>query len=123
MAYIITRLCADCKDTACVDSCPVQCIYEYAGSDPSYPNQLYIHPSECIDCGACEPECPWEAIFEEDNVPDLFKAATHKGKDDITWNKECELHKDDFKVGTTVKTPHPSKEQVVENKKKWGLTP
>ena len=66
MAYIITRLCRDCVDTGCVAVCPVDCIYEYTGSDrETWPNQLYIHPDECIDCGACEPECPWQAIFEE----------------------------------------------------------
>ena len=77
MAYIITRLCRDCVDTGCVAVCPVDCIYEYTGSDrESFPNQLYIHPDECIDCGACEPECPWQAIFEEVAVPDVFKDDT-----------------------------------------------
>src|SRR2546426_5841707 len=70
MAYIITRLCRDCLDTGCVAVCPVDCIYEYTGTDrEQWPNQLYIHPDECIDCGACEPECPWQAIFEEVAVP------------------------------------------------------
>ena len=70
MAYIITRLCRDCVDTGCVAVCPVDCIYEYTGADKqTFPNQLYIHPDECIDCGACEPECPVEAIFPEDAVP------------------------------------------------------
>ncbi|MDP9205975.1 MAG: ferredoxin family protein, partial [Gemmatimonadota bacterium] len=50
MPYIITEACANTKDRACVDVCPVDCIYEG-------PDQLYIHPDECIDCGACEPEC------------------------------------------------------------------
>ena len=77
MAYIITRLCRDCLDTGCVAVCPVDCIYEYTGSDgEKFPNQLYIHPDECIDCGACEPECPWQAIFEEVAVPDVFKDDT-----------------------------------------------
>ena len=66
MSYIVTRLCRDCVDTGCVAVCPVDCIYEYTGSDKdTYPNQLYINPDECIDCGACEPECPWQAIYEE----------------------------------------------------------
>ena len=70
MTYIITRLCRDCVDTGCVAVCPVDCIYKYTGSDAEkFPNQLYIHPDECIDCGACEPECPWQAIFEEIAVP------------------------------------------------------
>ena len=55
MAHIIAQPCIGTKDTACVDVCPVDCIYE--GAD-----QLYIHPDECIDCGACEPACPVQAI-------------------------------------------------------------
>ena len=71
MTYIITRLCRDCVDTACVAVCPVDCIYRYTGSDTvSFPNQLYIHPDECIDCGVCEPECPVDAI-KPDTEPSL----------------------------------------------------
>ncbi|MDR3069678.1 MAG: ferredoxin family protein [Propionibacteriaceae bacterium] len=62
MAYVITLPCVDVKDRACVDECPVDCIYEGGRS-------LYIHPDECVDCGACEPVCPTEAIFYEDDVP------------------------------------------------------
>lgn len=50
-------------DKGCVEECPVDCIYEGKRS-------LYIHPDECVDCGACEPACPVEAIFYEDDVPD-----------------------------------------------------
>ena len=63
MTYVITEPCIGVKDASCVDVCPVDCIYEG-------PEQLYIHPDECIDCGACEPECPVTAIFAEDAVPD-----------------------------------------------------
>jgi NAD-dependent dihydropyrimidine dehydrogenase PreA subunit len=62
MPYIITEACIGTKDKACVDVCPVDCIYEAE-------DQLYIHPDECIDCGACEPECPTTAIFEESELP------------------------------------------------------
>ena len=62
MPYIIAEPCINVKDRSCVDVCPVDCIYE--GED-----QLYIHPDECIDCGACEPECPVQAIFAEESVP------------------------------------------------------
>ena len=62
MPYVITEPCIDVKDAACVEVCPVDCIYE--GED-----QFYIHPDECIDCGACVPECPVEAIFEDMDVP------------------------------------------------------
>lgn len=63
MTYIIAEPCVDIKDRACVDECPVDCIYEG-------PRMLYIHPEECVDCGACEPVCPVEAIFYEDDLPE-----------------------------------------------------
>ena len=62
MAYVIAEPCIDIKDKACVDECPVDCIYEGGRS-------LYIHPDECVDCGACEPVCPVEAIYYEDDLP------------------------------------------------------
>ena len=70
MPWVITSLCRDCVDQSCVEVCPVDCIYEYKGEDrDSFPNMLFIDPEECIDCGACIPECPVEAIFYEDDVP------------------------------------------------------
>lgn len=68
MPYVITEPCIDVKDKACVEVCPVDCIH---GADDS--PQLYINPAECIDCGACEPECPVEAIYEESSVPEESK--------------------------------------------------
>ena len=65
MTYIIAQPCIGTKDASCVDVCPVDCIYE--GED-----QYYIHPEECIDCGACVPECPVEAIFPDDEVPEQW---------------------------------------------------
>ena len=61
--FVITAACVDIKDRGCVDVCPVDCIYEGARS-------LYIHPDECIGCGACESVCPVEAIWRVDVVPD-----------------------------------------------------
>ncbi|MDO5747303.1 MAG: ferredoxin family protein [Actinomycetaceae bacterium] len=63
MTYVIAEPCVDVKDRACVDECPVDCIYEGKRT-------LYIHPDECVDCGACEPVCPVEAIFFEDDLPE-----------------------------------------------------
>ena len=74
MTFIITEPCIGTKDTACVDVCPVDCIHptkEEATFESA--DMLYIDPAECIDCGACEPACPVEAIFEEDAVPDMWK--------------------------------------------------
>jgi len=63
MAYVVTESCIKCKYTDCVDVCPVDCFREG-------PNMLVIDPDECIDCTLCVPECPVEAIFAEDDVPD-----------------------------------------------------
>ncbi len=62
MAYVVCEPCHDCKYTDCVVVCPTECFYQ----DDA---QLYIDPSECIDCEACVPECPVEAIFHDTNVP------------------------------------------------------
>ena len=69
MTYIIAEPCVDVKDKACVPACPVDCIYEG-------PRMLYIHPEECIDCGACVEPCPVEAIFPEDELPEKWKPYT-----------------------------------------------
>ncbi|MEQ8764554.1 MAG: ferredoxin family protein [Planctomycetota bacterium] len=69
MTYIITEPCVDVRDQACVDACPVDCIHYEEGQDRT----LYINPEECIDCSACQPACPVEAIFPEDEVPDEWK--------------------------------------------------
>ncbi|WP_431031084.1 ferredoxin [Plantibacter sp. RU18] len=66
MTYVIALPCADVKDKACIDECPVDCIYEGERA-------LYIHPDECVDCGACEPVCPVEAIYYEDDLPDEWQ--------------------------------------------------
>ena len=70
MTYIIAEPCVDVLDKACIEECPVDCIYE--GN-----RMLYIHPDECVDCGACEPVCPVEAIFYEDDVPEQWKDYTN----------------------------------------------
>jgi NAD-dependent dihydropyrimidine dehydrogenase PreA subunit len=70
MAYIICEPCVGTKDTACVDVCPVDCIHPRK-DEPEYGSveMLYIHPDECIDCGACVPACPVEAIFPLEETP------------------------------------------------------
>jgi len=74
MAYVITEPCIDVKDTACVDVCPMDCIHPRK-DEPGFQSapHLYIDPEECIDCGACVPECPVGAIFFEDDVPDEWQ--------------------------------------------------
>ena len=63
MTFIVGDNCIKCKHTDCVEVCPVDCFYEG-------PNFLVIDPDECIDCALCEPECPVEAIFAEEEVPE-----------------------------------------------------
>ena len=63
MTFVVGEDCINCKHTDCVEVCPVDCFYEG-------PNFLVIHPDECIDCALCEPECPVDAIFSEDELPE-----------------------------------------------------
>lgn len=65
MSYVISEPCVDVLDKSCIEECPVDCIYEGA-------RMLYIQPDECVDCGACEPVCPVEAIYFEDDLPDKW---------------------------------------------------
>jgi len=93
MTYVITEPCVGTCDTACVSVCPVDCIHgpiekdgsgaEVSTLDTLEGKQLYIDPNECIDCGACEPECPVEAIYDEDELPE-------------EWKKYIEINKEFF---------------------------
>src|SRR5437762_1698205 len=74
--------CVGVKDKACVEICPVDCIYE--GDKEGFPDMLFIHPDECIDCGVCQPECPVNAIFPEDDVPE-------------EWTQYIQINADYFK--------------------------
>ncbi len=86
MAYIIAEPCIDVKDKSCVEACPVDCIYE---GD----KQLFIHPEECIDCGACVDPCPVDAIFHEDELPE-------KWSEYIEMNSEFFEGKEDLEPAT-----------------------
>jgi ferredoxin len=92
MAHVVTDNCVDCKFTDCVTVCPVDAFYELE-------KQVVIDPEECIDCSACVSECPVEAIFADDEVPDEFEAAVEfnesetnrlkdEGADPLTDQKE-----------------------------------
>ena len=75
MAYVIAEPCIGEKDNSCVEVCPVDCIHP-TPDEPDYDaaEQLFIDPDECIDCDACKPECPVDAIFHEDEVPAAWEA-------------------------------------------------
>ncbi|MCS5611699.1 MAG: 4Fe-4S binding protein [Candidatus Poribacteria bacterium] len=83
MTYVICEPCIDVKDTACVDVCPVDCIHPTPDNEEFFEEevQLFIDPEECIDCGVCEPECPVEAIYAEDDVPEEWERFTEKNAD------------------------------------------
>jgi ferredoxin len=66
MTFVVSDACIKCKHTDCVEVCPVDCFYEG-------PNFLVINPDECIDCALCEPECPVDAIFSEDELLKLSR--------------------------------------------------
>ena len=83
MAHIVAEPCFDCKYTDCVVVCPVDCFYEGA-------QMLFIHPDECLDCGACEAECPVAAIFFEEELP-------------AKWHDFAALNKLYFKDKTAVR--------------------
>ena len=96
MAYIVAEPCVACKYTDCVAVCPVDCFYEGE-------NMLVISPDECIDCGACEPECPVTAIYEEDELPEKWTEYVELNErlagewPNITEQKEALPTADEFK--------------------------
>lgn len=83
MPYVIAEPCIGVKDTACVDACPCDVIHPRK-DEPGYAeaNQLYIHPVDCIDCGACVPVCPVSAIYPADGLPEKW---THYAKINANW--------------------------------------
>jgi ferredoxin len=80
MTYVIAEPCIDVLDLSCVSVCPVDCIHTDDAAD-----MYYIDPDECIDCGACEPECPVNAIYPEDSLPAEWAGYAAI---DATWYKD-----------------------------------
>ena len=83
MTFVIAEPCIDVMDQACLRVCPVACIHFDAGKD----RKLYIDPAECIDCGACEPACPVEAIYHEYDLPTPWRLY---GDIDALWFRDPE---------------------------------
>jgi NAD-dependent dihydropyrimidine dehydrogenase PreA subunit len=86
MTYIVFSPCIGTKDTSCVKVCPVECFYDDG-------EMLLINPDECIDCGACVPECPVAAILPEEEVPEEEKAYIKRNYDFFEGKTEEELDK------------------------------
>ncbi len=93
MTYIVTSLCL--RDLGCIEVCPVECMVP--GSPESEWPWIYIDPDTCIDCGACVPECPFEAIFPEDEVPEAHDASggEYISKPGLTGHYEATNHHGD----------------------------
>lgn len=81
MTYVITEACIEQKDQSCVAVCPVDCIHDVGP-------MLLIDPESCIDCGACEPECPVQAIFRDDSLPDQW---SHYTAINAAWDDQSQL--------------------------------
>ena len=118
MTFVITRLCRDCKDLSCVQVCPSDCILEHrpASGASDLPNQLFIDPDECIDCNACAPECPWEAIYPDAEVPTALAP-------DIALNALVLSRRAEFQAANGPPLSPPDAEDVRRNKERWGLGP
>ena len=97
MTYIVNENCVNCRFTDCVEVCPVDCFYEG-------PDFLVINPDECIDCALCEPECPVEAIWSDDELPPEqipfieLNAKLSEVWPNITETKECMAHKSPYSL-------------------------
>lgn len=119
MPHVITQLCHDCQDTTCVAVCPVACIYVRrpdAPADPMWRQQAFIHPSECIDCGNCPPVCPWQAIYEADELPAVFADA-------VELNAKIADRPDEFEVLPVVRNDwSPTPDELQANFARQGLT-
>lgn len=116
MTFVVTRLCRDCKDMGCVLVCPKDCILEHHPTSGSsdLPNQLFIDPDECIDCGACVPECPWEAIYPDADVPREFEP-------DVALNALVLKRREEFRLPEVRGSHSPDMDAVQHNKIRWGL--
>ena len=107
MTYVVTRPCLGTKDRSCVEVCPVDCFYDIKkkklnekygvsvdGDDgDDTVGLLVIHPDECINCGACETECPVEAIYEDSAVPEADKEFTELNEQETVPLGDEELDK------------------------------
>ncbi len=104
MAYVVTDPCVKCKYTNCAAVCPVDAFREG-------PNFLVIHPDDCIDCDACVPECPVEAIFPDDEVPEKWEHY-------IELNEQLAEKWDDYVINETKdELPEASEWAEVEDKR------
>jgi ferredoxin len=86
MTHVVTQPCYDCKYTDCCVVCPVECFYQDE-------MMLYIDPADCIDCEACVPECPVEAIYAEGNVPSEWASFIQLNVERVAELKDLNLER------------------------------
>ena len=115
MTFIITSPCIDLMDKACVDVCPVDCIYEAEEL-----NQLVINPEECIDCAACEPVCPVDAIFPDDEVPESEKNYIKEAAD-YDYDRDIDLLVTNFSTETNTLYENIGGAQFLDRSRDLGL--
>jgi ferredoxin len=96
--------------------CPQECILEHKPTDQNstLPRQLFINPEECIDCAVCVPECPWDAIYPEDEVPPQFA-------EDVALNRLTAQRPTEFVIPVERLVKRPTADEVEANKRRWGL--
>lgn len=104
MTYVVTKMCLGTKDRSCVEVCPVDCFYNIKKkkyndqfgrpvAEGGEEGMLMIHPDECINCGACETECPVEAIYEDSGVPEDMKEFIKVNEEETLGLSDEELDK------------------------------
>lgn len=111
MPHIVTERCVACKYTDCCTVCPVDCFYEI-----EEPKMLVIDPDTCIDCQLCVPECPINAIYEEEELPEPYKEWTQKNKDLFPSGKVISSKKDPLPGAKTLEQI-----QADERAKGWNV--
>ena len=114
MTYVVAKPCLGTKDRSCVEVCPVDCFYDIkdkeinekygvafdGDDDEDKHGMLVIHPDQCINCGACETECPVEAIYEDSSIPDEYQEF-------IELNEKITLEMSDDELAETNCTAKP----------------
>ena len=122
MAVVITRLCRDCVDGACVEVCPTDAIVEHRPADrvSELPNQLFVNPELCITCNICLPECPWDAICDEDDVPAAFASDIALNLRAFERAKEYHVPVSRLRSGGASTARTPTVEAVAQNRARWS---
>jgi ferredoxin len=123
MTYVIAEPCVDVKDKSCIEECPVDCIYEGG-------RMLYIQPDECVDCGACEPVCPVEAIYYEDDLPEQWAECTRVNAEFFTEAGLTRRGREDRRAGCgppgrrgAARAVRVTRLRAIPDRRRWSRKP